>query len=201
MAFWRDSRAASAAEFAMVLPVTLMLLFALVDTGRYMWGLNQIEKAAQMGARYAVVASMVPGGLSSASYVGSTACGAAALTPGDTICAAALGSIKCTSTTCSCETSPCPALGTYNAAAFTNIYNRMRHFAPYLTPTTVTVNYSGSGLGFAGDPNIQVAPIVTIKLDNVQFRPIMFSLFGGTIRYPSIFRSLTLEDGQGAAAD
>jgi hypothetical protein len=187
----------------------LALLFALIDTGRYMWGLNRLEKAAQMGARFAVVTKVVPDGLAAASYVGSTACGGTALNPGDTICAAALGNVKCTSASCTCETAPCPALGTFNATAFNNMLHRMQVFAPYLGTSNVSVNYSGSGLGFAGaydsttpsNPGMDIVPIVTVKLTGVEFRPIMLSFFNGTLPYPAIFRSLTLEDGQGVTAD
>ena len=56
-----DRRASSAAEFALVLPAALLLLFGIIDVGRYAWQLNEYEKATQMGARHAV---MLDGGVS-----------------------------------------------------------------------------------------------------------------------------------------
>jgi Flp pilus assembly protein TadG len=55
----RDRRAASAAEFALVLPLLLVLMFGIIDMGRFFWQLNESEKATQMGARMAVVTTPV----------------------------------------------------------------------------------------------------------------------------------------------
>ena len=52
--------AASAAEFALVLPLLLLLLFGIIDAGRFMWECNRAEKATQMGVRFAVVTDPVP---------------------------------------------------------------------------------------------------------------------------------------------
>ena len=51
----RDRSAASAAEFALVLPLLLLFLFGIIDAGRFMWEYNRAEKATQVGARVAVV--------------------------------------------------------------------------------------------------------------------------------------------------
>ena len=37
----RDEGGASAAEFALVLPLLLILLFGTIDVGRYVWSLSQ----------------------------------------------------------------------------------------------------------------------------------------------------------------
>lgn len=197
-AFLRDARAATAAEFALVLPIVLLFLFGIIDVGRYTWQINQAEKAAQMGARFAVVTGMVEGGLTSASYVGDTHCGST-LTAGDPICAAALGKVSCTSTSCTpCTTAPCPTTS-YKATAFNNILARIQAFAPSVAASNVTVEYSGSGLGFAGDPTIAIAPIVTIELHDMTFHS--FSLLGTSFTMPTISRSQTLEDGVGTQSN
>lgn len=193
----RDTRAATAAEFALVLPVALLFLFGIIDVGRYTWQIDQAEKAAQMGARFAVVTGMVEGGLTSATYVGDTHCGAA-LTAGDPICAAALGKVSCSSTSCTCTTAPCPTTS-FQGTAFTNILARIRAFAPSVAAANVTVEYSGSGLGFAADPTIAAAPIVTVSLHDMTFHA--FSLLGTGFTMPTISRSQTLEDGVGTQSN
>ena len=60
----RDRSAASAAEFALVLPLLIVFLLGIIDAGRFMWEYNEAEKATQMGARYAVVADPAATGLS-----------------------------------------------------------------------------------------------------------------------------------------
>ena len=45
---------ATAAEFAMVLPIVILFLLGTIDVGRLMWTWNKAEKATQFGARYAV---------------------------------------------------------------------------------------------------------------------------------------------------
>ena len=63
-----DERGGPAAEFALVLPLLIIFLFGIIDVGRLMWTWNRAEKATQMGARYAVVADMVPAGLATYSF-------------------------------------------------------------------------------------------------------------------------------------
>ena len=43
-----------------ILIILILLLLGMIDVGRYMWALNELEKATQMGARMAVVTTMVP---------------------------------------------------------------------------------------------------------------------------------------------
>jgi Flp pilus assembly protein TadG len=40
----RDEHGGSAAEFAMVLPLLLLLIFAIIDGGRMMWTINRAEE-------------------------------------------------------------------------------------------------------------------------------------------------------------
>ena len=201
----RDPRGASAAEFAMVLPLALLLMFGLFDVGRYAWTLGQLEKSAQMGARYAVSTALVPSGLNSYETIGLT-CPGGVLEAGDRICREALGAVRCTASGCTCARTPCPDLGTANSAAFSNIVARMRVATPMLGPDNVTVTYSGSGIGYAGDPATDdagnplsdIAPLVTVEIHGVSLRTM--TLFGGTIALPPVRSTLTLEDGDGAKA-
>jgi len=195
----RDQRGAAGAEFTLVLPLLLIFLFSIIDGGRLLWELNQAEKATQAGVRLAAVTDIIPGGFVGYSYVGQTVDGVT-LTQGDRIPASALGNVSCTRTACTC-TGNCPPVGTINSAAFDRIVSRMRSIYPRITANSVLVEYSGSGLGFAGDPNgMDVVPIVSLRLTGLQFRPITTLSFG-TVNLPSIRSSLTAEDSTGSQSN
>lgn len=199
IALWRDSRAASAAEFVLVLPAALLLLFGIIDVGNFAWTLNEYEKATQMGTRFAVVTNVVAPALETQSYVGVT-CNGTALRAGDRICREALGTLQCSSTACNCVAGTCPA-GGVDAARFGAIVARMQTFQPDIEPASVRVEYRGSGLGYAGDPNKpEIAPLVTVRIVSATYTPITLSPFGVAVPLPDFSYSLTLEDGEGAAS-
>jgi TadE-like protein len=193
-------RGDTAVEFALVLPLLLVLLFGIIDGGRFLWEVNRAEKATQAGARFAVVASPLAGGLTSADYLG-----VGGLTQGDIIPASALGKIVCNQSACCAGavtcTAPFPAVGTFNTTVFNNIAARMTALDHAIKPENIIVTYSGSGLGFAGDPNgPDVSPIVTVKLTGMTFKPITFLLFA-TFTLPDFRTSLTAEDLKGTASN
>lgn len=198
---------ATAAEFALVLPLLLLLLFGIVDGGRFLWDFNRAEKATQVGARVAVVTDSVPSGLVSEDFVGQTVDGVT-LTQGDAIPAAALGDIKCTRDSCSCETDPCPGtLGTINSDVFDNVLlRRMQSIYPFIEACNVELHYGGSGLGFAGDPNgMEIAPLVTVKLVHsgtcaLKFTPVTSLLFL-SFDMPEFSTTLPAEDASGSQSN
>jgi hypothetical protein len=196
---------ASAAEFALVLPLFLVLLFGVIDGGRFMWESNEAEKATQVGARVAVVTDVLSSGLRDEDYAGQTV-GGTTLQSGDLIPAAALGSVECTSTGCVCETPPCPSsLGTFNSTLFTNVLvTRMKQMYPSIKAENVVVRYKGSGFGFAeasgggggGTEQMEVSPLVTVTLTGIQFHPLTtFTLKSVTM--PDFSTTLTDEDASG----
>ncbi|MBU2587838.1 MAG: pilus assembly protein [Alphaproteobacteria bacterium] len=200
--FLRNTRAASAAEFVLVLPLALLLLFGIIDVGNYAWTLNEYEKATQMGTRFAVVNNMVSSAFATETtetYVG-TNCNGTALRAGDRICREALGTLECSSTGCVCAAAPCPGDTGSDAAAFNELVTRMQVFQPDITAESVRIEYQGSGLGFAGDPNKpEIAPLVTVRIVNATYNPISLSPFGAAVPLPDFSYSLTLEDGEGAS--
>jgi hypothetical protein len=189
-----DRAASSAAEFALVLPLMILLLFGVIDAGRFLWEINRAEKATAAGARVAVVTDALPGGLQSASYVG-----VGGLTQGDLIPASAFGQVRCTSTACTCVTTPCPTLGTFDANDVFGrvILPRMKAMKRDIAPANVLIEYSGSGLGYAGDPNgMEIAPLVTVSLTGLRFDPLI--LFGfADFDLPDFRTTLTAEDSAG----
>lgn len=197
--FLTDTSGASAAEFALVLPLFLILILGTIDVGLYAWRLNQLEKAAQFAARFAVVTAPVAQGLTTQNYTGSTAC-SPTLTAGDTICAAALSPTVCTdSGNCTC-TGNCPGLAR-DATSFGNVLARAKVMAPWLTASNLRVEYRGSGLGYAGDTGMQIAPLVTVRLQGVSYSPISTFIFSSAIAMPNVERTLTMEDAQGTLSN
>ncbi|WP_255454629.1 TadE/TadG family type IV pilus assembly protein [Parasphingopyxis sp. CP4] len=206
ISFRKDERGATAAEFAMVVPLLLLLIFAVIDGGRAMYTWNRAEKATQMGVRYAAATEMVPEGLETYSFVTN-----GGIPQGQLIGASAFGGTECSSTggtvTCTChESSACPTgsspFDTVDSTAFQNIVARMNAIMPEIGPDNVVIEYNYSGLGYAGDPNgPDVAPLVVVRLRNVRFEPATFFVFGGGITLPDFRAALTLEDGAGALSN
>lgn len=189
-----DRRGATAAEFALVLPLLLLFILGMLDAGRYLWEINKLEKATQMGARLAVVTTPVSTGLSGMDYVNS-----GGLTQGDIIPASALSPVICSRTACTC-TPNCPTnYQVTDPAAFDRIVARIRAMKPDITASNVQVIYRGSGLGYAGDPaGMDVSPLVSVELSNVQFLPVTGMFFGGVqFKLPMFRTTLTAEDSVG----
>jgi hypothetical protein len=75
----------------------------------------------------------------------------------------------------------------------------MQQIDPAITQANVRIDYDNAGLGYAGDPNgADVAPLVTVSLRDLQFKPMTLFLFNTNLPVPSASYSLTLEDGQGS---
>ena len=198
----RCNSGSTAAEFALTLPLLLIFILGIIDAGRLAWEYNRTEKATQVGARVAVVTNSFPSGLVSENYVSKTV-GGVTLTQGDRIPAAALGDLKCTRTACTCVTAPCPTtIGTLDTTTFDNVLlPRMRYMNPRIAAANVELHYTGSGLGYAGDPNgMQIAPIVTVQVTGMTFTPITTFLFA-TMTLPNISTSLTAEDASGTQSN
>lgn len=186
----RDARAASAAEFAMVLPLLLLFIFGMIDVGRLMWTWNRAEKATQMGARFAIVTNMVPATLATQNFALSNG-----IPGGSPVPTSAFSTTTCDNVTCT------NGWG-YDPAAFSAIVARMRLMMPTITAANVVIDYENVGLGYAGDPNgPDVAPLVTVRLRNMTFRPLSLFIFNGNFNLPDFRTALTLEDGAGTVSN
>lgn len=204
----RDANGAGAAEFALVLPLLLLLLLGIIDAGRLLWEVNKAEKATQMGARYAIVTSVIPSAIVTADYTGTANCDEDGdgtydncVTGSDIKNPGALGQVTCTSSSCVCTVGPCPSTPSIPAASFTNLVSRMQAMKPDISASNIQVEFRGSGIGYAGDPTgMDIVPLVTVRLNNMQFRPIF--LFGGVaFNLPSFATTLTAEDNLGTQAN
>ena len=193
----RDQHGGPAAEFALVLPLVLLFLFGIIDVGRLAWEVNRAEKATQIGARWAAATDMIASGLAGYSF----ATGTELIPAGTPVPATAFPGITCSSTgsapTCTCA-GACNFPTTADTNAFSSLVARMNNIKPGIAANNVVVEYRNSGLGFAGDPNgPDVAPIISVRLRNLQFVPLTLILFDGAIDLPDFSYSLTMEDGAG----
>lgn len=205
-----DRNGAGAAEFALVLPVLLLLLFVIIDIGRLYYVVNESEKATQMGARFAIVTDTIPAKIANADYVGVIACPNLASPGTYKTCATgdyitdptALGKVTCTSTSCTCATGgTCPTGIVMGTGKFAALGDRMRAFNPAIADTNINLYFQGSGLGYAGDSTgMDVIPLVTVELTGLQFRPLAFlSLVPLTL--PAARTTLSAESSAGTQSN
>ena len=188
---------ASAAEFAMVLPVLVILLFGIIDAGRFLWELNRAEKATQAGVRFAAVTNMVPSDLATYKFTTGTEVGSVA--PGVPVPTSSFDSVTCDQTACT-KSGAGPAPG-FDAVAFNAIGARMRMIKPTISNSNFTITYRNVGLGYAGDPyGSDVEPEITIALQGMTFTPITSFLFA-SLAMPAASSSMTMEDGIGSVSN
>lgn len=191
----KDPRASVGAEFALVLPIFLLFVLGIVDVGRMMWTWNRAEKAAQMGVRYAAVTEVAAAGMDSYDFF--TANG---IPRGDPIPADFFTSATCNSGGCTCD--PSDVCSGTLATGFTNTVARMQAIMPEIQPGNVTIDYSYSGLGYAGDPyGPDINPLITVKLSGLSFQPSLGYVFGVSINLPSFASTLSMEDGRYAISN
>ncbi|WP_068083347.1 TadE/TadG family type IV pilus assembly protein [Novosphingobium rosa] len=209
MRLMRDTGGASAEEFALVVPVFLLFVFATIDAGNYGWTLNRDEKATQMGVRMAAVTAPVVGNLT-LDFVGQSV-GGTTLAQGDPIPASALGVISCTSTACDCSQAGTLFANscTLNTTSFNAIVRRMQKVAGNnVTAANVVVEYRGSGLGYAGDSScnggtgcMQISPLVSVRLRNMTYPSLTLQVFGASVPIPQFTATLPMEDGSGSLSN
>jgi Flp pilus assembly protein TadG len=197
-----DQSGSGGAEFVLVLPLLVLFLFGVIDTGRFIWSYNQAEKATHMGVRYAVATDLVPSGLATYSFAGSGGVPAGSPVPSNSSAGTAwFGTATCTNTACTC-TGTSGVCGTHNATAFANIVSRMTAVYGSIAASNVQVEYRNVGLGYAGDPNgPDVAPLVTVRLTGMTFKPLTLMFFKANMAMPDFRAALTLEDGSGTGSN
>ncbi|AIT78904.1 TadE/TadG family type IV pilus assembly protein [Novosphingobium pentaromativorans] len=198
----RNENGASAAEFALVLPILLIALIGTIDVGLYAWNINQAEKATQTGARWAVATDMVASGLKTYSFAVS-----GGVPQGTVVDQTAFPGVTCqsngTTASCTCASGgTCSFPLTADNAAFTRLVTRMAQIDGDITASNVVVTYAWSGLGFSGDPNgPDVAPLTTVSLRNMTYTPLTTLLFQVSVPLPSFAYALTMEDGSGTVSN
>jgi Flp pilus assembly protein TadG len=198
-AFWRDPSGAVAVEFGLMSVVFITMLVGLMEFGTAYWQWNQAAKALQLGVRLAAVSNPVSSDLTSFTGLSST------VEEGDPM--------PYFKRTCSGATVTCTG-GTYDAAAMrTLVYGRgntscpttaqryppICQIFPRITPQNVIVEYTQTGLGFAGRPGGPL-PSITIRLTGLDFNFVVLdSLIGLTaIPMTGLSASAPAEDLRGS---
>lgn len=190
----RDTRATTAAEFALIVPAFLMLFLGIIDIAMWMWAHNRAEKATQAAVRHAAVIDYVPAGLVTTNFAA-----AYNIPSGNNIPVGTIAPITCGGP----GGATCSSFG-WDGAAYAAILARAQQQFPNLTAANLRLRYEHVGLGYAGDPNgADVSPVVTVEIvdngpDNRLFQPIFLSLFmPNGFNLTGIASSMTMEDGEG----
>jgi hypothetical protein len=201
---WRAEDGAVFAEFAILLPIVVVVVCGSIDFlyAFYQW--NAAAKAVEVGARIAAVSDPVAEGLN-------TLANQAVLNgamPGAPMPAFA---VTCEDETCSCV-GTCGGLtpNSFDAAALNRIvFGRanakcgeavgyyeigMCDVLSSITPENVVIVYRQTGLGYAGRPGGPL-PTITVSLQNMQFHFFFLSsLFPVRVAMPPMTTTITAED-------
>jgi hypothetical protein len=158
--FWRDRRAAAGAEFALLSIVFAGILLGIIDFNRLLYETNRLEKACQVGVRFAVMNDMVA--TSIANWNDDNICaGGLPIPPG----APGNPPIECNGTSCDS--------GGYNSNAYQIIVDEMGSIFGRLTSdpnAVITVTYENIQQGFCGNPfGPDIWPLTTVDVTGMQF--------------------------------
>jgi len=196
--FGRDEAGTTVVELAIVVPLLLLMLFALIDYGRLFWIESMAQKATSIAARTAAVRPPVCNNVP-------TTIAAVATTPGNA--APKYGTLCQGSGVCASGGEQTCALNTGTTTG-QEIWDRIEALMPPgSTPANVRLRYIFDGrIGFLGGP---YSPIVTVELVNLNFNFVLplgglaalaasdatqQSAFANSIALPNMSVSLPGED-------
>lgn len=180
--FIREQEGAFAAEFAIIVSVLILLTFAVMDMGYALWQWNNAEKAAQIGARLAVVSTPIASGLANYDCGNDTTAAGQPCSQGGNN----FGAVTCTMTSCT-------GFG-FSQDEADRLLARMRKIFPQMQADNLVVEYQDLSLAFDG----RGSPVgsVTVRIVDMSFDFLLLdSLIGAeTISMPEFTTTLTSED-------
>lgn len=176
--FHRDQDGAALVEAALVLPMLLMLVFALADLSLYFWQRGLAAKAVDLGVRAAIVMDSVAEGpgltpADSVAYWSGRPPGARCASGGEADPCPAFRVVCDLAGGCVCSGSSC-RFG-YSPANLAPILRAMQAVLPRLEPANLRVTYATNGLGYVGRPP-PVPVDVTVQIVDLAFDPIFAGL-------------------------
>jgi Flp pilus assembly protein TadG len=201
---WGDQTGAVFAEFAILMPVVVLIVCGSIDFLYAFYQLNAAAKATEVGARIASVADPVAAGLNNL--------------PNEAVLNGEQPGGPLPSFTVTCSDGRCSCTGTctgmldnpFNVKAMDRIvYGQdsesctkatvsyaigMCDVLPSITPANVVIVYTQTGLGYAGRPGGPV-PTITVSLQNMQFQFFFLApLLGLQIAIPPMSTTVTAQD-------
>jgi Flp pilus assembly protein TadG len=196
--FWSDPDGAVAVEFGLIGSIFLVMLLAMMEFGTAFWQWSEASKALQLGVRLAAVSDPVSSDLTSMTGVSAT------VEEGDPM--------PYFKRVCSGATQTCSS-GTYDGSAMrTLVYGRgnsacpttaqryaaMCQIFPRIQPQNVIVEYTQTGLGFAGRPGGPL-PSITVRLTGLTFTFVVLDNLLGLAPIPmtGLSATATAEDMSG----
>jgi hypothetical protein len=180
----RNESGATLAEFALVLPVFLLLIFGAIEGGMLMWQFQQGEIAAKRAVRIAVTRQlMVPNAMGDCGPSASPA-----TTPAGTFCA----QVPDTSVWATCKGDG--SGGSVCGPGIARVAEEISRFYPAVKKEDISIQLSGGNLGFMGLGH--PTPIVTVTFDKVNYEFIVLGGLGGLADFamPKMTASAPAED-------
>ncbi len=194
--FTQDQSGIASVEFALLSGILIAVTLGAVELGLGFLQYNSVQQAARTGARLAAVSDPVASDMTVMTGLGG------GTSAGD--------AMPAYSRVCSGKTQRCSG-GQYSRAAMNAIITGpdndgtcaatqkarrgLCDVKPGITRQNVTVTYTGSGLGKAGNPAI-LAPLVTVKVSDLTFDFIVADAFlpASFLKIPDIEVSVMAED-------
>jgi hypothetical protein len=202
---WHDQTGAVFAEFAILMPVVVLIVCGSIDFLYAFFQLNAAAKAVETGARIAAVSDPVAAGINNLPNE-------AILSGGELKGPLPSFTVACSDSRCSCS-GTCTGMvdNPFDAAAMNRIvYGRrntsscgnasayytigMCNLLPSITPANVVIVYTQTALGYAGRPGGPV-PTITVSLRNMHFHFFFLTpLLGVHIAMPPMTTTVTAQD-------
>jgi len=162
----RNESGATLAEFALVLPVFLLLIFGAIEGGMLMWQFQQGEIAAKRAVRIAVTRQLM-----TANAMGDCGPSTPTTTPAGTLCA----QIPDTSVWATCKGNG--SGGSVCGPGVARVALEISRFYPAVKPENINIQLSGGNLGFMGLGH--PTPIVSVSFTSVNYQFAVIGAFPG----------------------
>ncbi|MBL6955170.1 MAG: pilus assembly protein [Alphaproteobacteria bacterium] len=158
--WWRSRRATAAVEFALILPVLLLVTIGSLELGLIMFDYHRVSEATRRGLRTALIQEAIID-LADLDATPITCTG-----PGNVSCSA--GSIE-------------------SSASFDAIVASMQEIVPRLAAENVIVTYTNSSLDISGNGDT-VTPLITVEVTGLEYNFVALTYVSGlstTLTMPS----------------
>lgn len=179
--YLKASEGSSTIEFVVLFFVIIATVFFVIEVTLYLFFSAALNKAAQAGARAAVVSTPVAPGVPARNQRTESGVFGIACSDASAPCVP-FDNVSCTGSACT-------------AVEFDRIFAHMQGFSGQLSPENVTISYEWTGLGFAGGPTV---PLVSVTVSGVPYRTGIVGLLltnaGVLASLPTHAASMTGED-------